>query len=269
MPIIINDHGRGNTVRLDPDRFDDGAELSIRGNDNTIEMGPLTDLRAPRIHVQGDGNLIRLASGPAQVEEPPIETLRPFLLQRDTREPQIAILGNHNRFEAGHHIELYDSTVQIVGEKNSIRLGSRVKAHVKIDFDTTGALLEIGDCTTCVAMQAALHEPRAIRLGKDCQLAADIYIAVSDTHPIVDIETGARINHGRDVSIGDHVWLGYRTVILKGSNIGSGSIIGTCGVVTGAIPENCCAVGNPARVVRENVTWARELGEFRHVQAAS
>lgn len=268
MPITINDHGRGNVCRLDPDRFNDGAELSIRGNDNIVEIGPLIDLRGPRIHIKGDGNLIRLATGPAEIEEPAIESLRPFLLQRDTRAPEIAILGNRNRIEAGHHNELYDSSLQIVGERNTLRLGSRVKAHMRVDFDTTGGLFEVGDGTTCVAMQAALHEPRAIRLGKDCQLAADIYITVSDTHPIIDIETGARINHGRDVSIGDHVWLCYRTVILKGSIIGSGSIVGTCSVVTGEIPENCCVVGNPARVARENVTWARELGELRHARAA-
>ena len=38
MPIEINDQGTGNICRIDPNTFDDGAELTIRGNDNVIEI---------------------------------------------------------------------------------------------------------------------------------------------------------------------------------------------------------------------------------------
>ncbi len=259
MPIEINDQGTGNICRINPNTFDDGAELTIRGNDNVIEIAAEVDMRTPRIHVQGDGNTIRFGFGPTGVPDPAEEISGPFLLHTDTRAAEMAVLGNGNTVEACRYTELYDSKIQVVGHDNLMRLGHGVRAHMQVDFHTDGGVFEVGDRTTAVAMQAALAEPRTLRLGKDCQLAAAIYITVSDTHSIVDAETGERINYGEDVEIGDHVWLGYRVIVLKGARIGSGSIIGTSGVVTGEIPENCCAVGNPARVVREGVTWTREL----------
>lgn len=52
------------------------------------------------------------------------------------------------------------------------------------------------------------------------------------------------------VVIGDHVWIGDQTVILKGVTIGSNSIIGAGSVVTGSIPSNVVAAGNPCKVIR-------------------
>ena len=44
-------------------------------------------------------------------------------------------------------------------------------------------------------------------------------------------------------------------IILKGVNIGDGAIIGAGAVVTKDIPSKCLAVGNPAKVIKENVEW--------------
>jgi len=46
-----------------------------------------------------------------------------------------------------------------------------------------------------------------------------------------------------------------RAVILKGCHIGAGSIIGLGAVVTGDVPRQAVAAGNPARIVRPDVTW--------------
>lgn len=40
------------------------------------------------------------------------------------------------------------------------------------------------------------------------------------------------------VSIGDNVWIGSNSIILKGTNIGNNSVIGAGMVITGNIPEN-------------------------------
>lgn len=52
------------------------------------------------------------------------------------------------------------------------------------------------------------------------------------------------------VIIGDHVWIGDQTIILKGVTIGSNSIIGAGSVVTSSIPSNVLAAGNPCKVIR-------------------
>lgn len=52
------------------------------------------------------------------------------------------------------------------------------------------------------------------------------------------------------ITIGNGCWLGGGVIVLPGVTIGGGSVIGAGSVVTKNIPENCVAVGNPARVIR-------------------
>ena len=52
------------------------------------------------------------------------------------------------------------------------------------------------------------------------------------------------------ISIGSNVWIGDKVTILKGVNIGNNVIIGANSLVNRDIPDNCIAVGNPARVVK-------------------
>jgi acetyltransferase-like isoleucine patch superfamily enzyme len=52
--------------------------------------------------------------------------------------------------------------------------------------------------------------------------------------------------------IGDNVFLGANSIILKGVVIGENTVIGAGSVVVDDVPPNCVAVGNPAKVVRLN-----------------
>lgn len=88
----------------------------------------------------------------------------------------------------------------------------------------------------------------------DCGLA-DTTIYNTDYHPIYDFD-GNIINQDRDVIIEDNVWVGRRTVILKGVTLGNGCILGFGSVVSRSIPPHCIAAGMPAKVVKENVVWA-------------
>ena len=53
------------------------------------------------------------------------------------------------------------------------------------------------------------------------------------------------------VEIEENVWIGERSIVLKGSKIGKNSIIGAGSVVAGDIPENCIFAGNPAKFVKK------------------
>ena len=53
------------------------------------------------------------------------------------------------------------------------------------------------------------------------------------------------------VKIGDNCWIGVNVTICPGVTIGENTVIGAGSVVTGDIPANVLAVGNPCRVVRE------------------
>lgn len=54
------------------------------------------------------------------------------------------------------------------------------------------------------------------------------------------------------VTIGNNVWIGENVVILAGSKIGRGCIIGANTLVNGGeFPDNTIIVGNPARIIKK------------------
>ena len=94
-----------------------------------------------------------------------------------------------------------------------------------------------------------------IQIGDGCMLANNIIIRTSDSHPIYDIPTGKRINLSKSITLNDNVWIAAKVTILKGVTIGAGSVIGLSSVVTHDIPNNSLAVGIPARIVKNNISW--------------
>lgn len=84
-------------------------------------------------------------------------------------------------------------------------------------------------------------------------IAANVIIVDSDFHATWPPEmrwSNKTDAFDREVVIGRRVWIGMNSLILKGSRIGDNSIIGAGSVVSGDIPSNCMAAGNPARVIR-------------------
>ncbi len=65
-------------------------------------------------------------------------------------------------------------------------------------------------------------------------------------------EAGAVPGHPKpmgDVTFGNDVWVGEGCLILAGTTIGDGAVIGARSVVRGAVPPYSIMVGNPARRV--------------------
>lgn len=51
------------------------------------------------------------------------------------------------------------------------------------------------------------------------------------------------------VKIGDNVFIGMHTTILKGVTVGNNVVIGANSLISKDVPDNCVVVGNPQRVV--------------------
>ncbi len=146
-------------------------------------------------------------------------------------------------------------------QRNKVKIGSQCHIGYLTIFARHDAVFEIGN--RCVfngqcTMQA--HEPGRIILGDGCLIASDTNFTTSDMHGIFDVETGLRINFAADVVLGDRVWVGARAFILKGCQIGSGSIIGLGTICTSNVPENAVMAGNPGRIVKTGVSWRHDLG---------
>ncbi len=98
----------------------------------------------------------------------------------------------------------------------------------------------------------------SITVGKNCMFSTGIMIRTGDKHPIFDKDTGKKLNHSENISIGQHVWIGRDAVILKGSHINDGSVVGTKAIVTKKFTEkNIILAGAPAKKIKENIAWER------------
>ncbi len=88
-----------------------------------------------------------------------------------------------------------------------------------------------------------------VTIGSNVLFGPGVHIYTA-THPLNKIERRTEEN-AKPVSIGNDCWIGGQVVICPGVTIGSGSVIGAGSVVTKDIPEDCLAVGNPAKVIRK------------------
>lgn len=88
-----------------------------------------------------------------------------------------------------------------------------------------------------------------IKIGDKVYISEGVTIIDSDVHSI------SNKNSSAPITIGNNVWIGINVTILKGVTIGDGVVIGAGSVVTKSIPARCLAVGNPAKVIKENVEW--------------
>ena len=158
------------------------------------------------------------------------------------------------RYGRGLQTGVYVHWVQGSGE---IILGDHVLVDGKCSFAfayrySDRPRLEIGD-HTIISHGCSFTVGKQIRIGRNCMIAMDTWLADSSGH---STDPAARLaglpapdEKVRPITIGDNVWIGTRCVILPGSSIGEGSVISSMSVVRGEIPPYTVAAGNPARPV--------------------
>ncbi len=88
-----------------------------------------------------------------------------------------------------------------------------------------------------------------VRVGDNCQMAPNVAVYTAG-HPIHPAARNSGYEYGKEVVIGDNVWIGGNTVICPGVHIGDNVVVGAGSVVTKDIPAWSIAAGNPCRVIR-------------------
>lgn len=154
-----------------------------------------------------------------------------------------------------------------IGKGAKLEIGNGGCFSRGIIYIKDNAILKIGrDFHANSNYRIVADEYTSIIIGDDCMFSYDIIVRSNDAHSIFDIDTCQNVNstycicQSRKVGIGNHVWIGERVVILYDTLIGDGSIIGIMSLVKGKIPNNCIAVGIPARVIRKNIAWCWRNG---------
>ncbi|MBI4041067.1 MAG: acyltransferase [Deltaproteobacteria bacterium] len=108
----------------------------------------------------------------------------------------------------------------------------------------------IGD-HTWIGQQCFLHSAGTLRIGNHVGMGPGVKIITSfheardASLPVIDTPLLFE-----PVIIEDHCDIGTGAIILPGTTIGKGCIIGAGAVITKDIPAYSVAVGNPARVIK-------------------
>lgn len=89
-----------------------------------------------------------------------------------------------------------------------------------------------------------------VKIGDNCLLAPNVAVYTAG-HPVHPASRNSAYEYGKEVSIGDNVWIGGSAVICPGVHIGNNAVIGAGSVVTKDIPDWSLAAGNPCRVIRK------------------
>ena len=102
---------------------------------------------------------------------------------------------------------------------------------------------------TMISLGAKIDVRRGkVIIGDNCLITHGCYILSHDgaAHVLNDEDTGTGY-----VTIGDHVFIGVNTVVMRNVTIGNHAIIGAGSVVNKDIPEGVVAAGNPIKILKE------------------
>lgn len=91
--------------------------------------------------------------------------------------------------------------------------------------------------------------PRGIHIGENCLIASGTTILSHDHCKRVN-----DLPLLLDTYIGKNCFIAVNATILPGIKIGDEVIVGAGAVVTKDVPSNCIVAGNPARIIRENIS---------------
>jgi acetyltransferase-like isoleucine patch superfamily enzyme len=95
-----------------------------------------------------------------------------------------------------------------------------------------------------------------IEIGEECAISWGCEFLDSDFH-VMAYE--GRVEKDPKIKIGNHVWIGSNTKILKGVELANNIIVASNSVVTKSfLEENILIAGNPAKIVRKGVIWGNQ-----------
>jgi acetyltransferase-like isoleucine patch superfamily enzyme len=178
----------------------------------------------------------------------------------DGSNVNVQFRGVDNTLHIGPNVSFKSGTINFRGNKQTVYLAGNNVLLGELNLSGDRSRISIGAGTKAnSAIWMNLGEPDdSVEIGENC-LFANVRFRTSDSHPIYDDASGARINPSRPIKLGNRVWIAEDVLILKGAVIEDGSAIGARSLVAGTIPPKCIAVGVPARVVRENIRWEEKF----------
>jgi acetyltransferase-like isoleucine patch superfamily enzyme len=176
------------------------------------------------------------------------------------RHCKIVIKGNSNTIFIKENGHINKCKIYICSSNSSICIGG--------NNTISNSLFSILDDFSNITLgnNGYIGGARFFSIGKNNQIIIGNHFLFSDNielwngdgHSIIDNMSMNRINIDKPIRIHDNVWIGTGAVILKGVNILENSIIGSKSLVTKDIHANTMVAGNPAKVIKNNISWKYE-----------
>ena len=143
-----------------------------------------------------------------------------------------------HKVKGGSLLMVYPGVHANCRKKDSIILGEKVRLYhdVGLYIDSKNGKICIGD-STYINRRSEIKCMESVNIGRDCAISWDVSIMDTDYHVINDSYMSAPIN------IGDHVWIGCKSTILKGVTIGDGAVIAAGTLVNRDVPPKALVGG--------------------------
>ena len=147
--------------------------------------------------------------------------------------------------------------------------GSKLESRLLVEDRST---VQFGGGTLYYGADIEVFENSTLKVGKNCVFNINATIICGD-----HIDIGDNVCFGRNVTIrdnsgnhfmsrrvyknkrpvviGKHSWITEQCIVMPGSKIGAGVIVGTGSIVNGKLPNFTLATGRPAVVVDEDIYW--------------
>lgn len=139
-------------------------------------------------------------------------------------------------------IELIGKGIHAFGPGTCLRIGKN-------------GVLRVGSNFTC-SVNNRIYCSKEISIGDDNMWSFDNVVMDTDSHLIYETD-GQVSNPNRELVFGNHVWVGCRNIILKGSNIPSGCIVASGSVITKRYDEEYSIITSNGKVIKKGVKWSR------------
>lgn len=156
---------------------------------------------------------------------------------------------NKCKFDKAGKLLRMEKGVRVMKNNGSITLGDRVLLHRYVKLSAYGGKIEIGN-KSYIGDRTEIHAGKLVKIGDNVNIAWDCNILDRDYHAF---ESDSELI--KPVIIENNVWIGCRSIVLKGVTIGEGAVVAAGSVVTRDVPARCLVAGNPAKVIKENVKW--------------
>lgn len=138
------------------------------------------------------------------------------------------------RINGSLKVTMYPSVMFQVSPKGTLRLGRGVSVRRNAEINVRGSASVILGENVFINSGCVITAHECVRIGDRTELGP--YVTVFDHDHEFSKGYRAREFDTDEVVIGNDVWIGSGTVILKGTNIGDGCVIAAGSVVKGTVP---------------------------------